>query len=124
METKKCNRCNEFKLFTDFHKHKTTKDRLFTYCKTCSNAQTKNAKHLARYGMTTEQIDKHKEKGCELCGSTNNLHVDHNHDTGEFRGILCTNCNRGLGHFMDSAALLSKAVEYLQSKGSYNRWQT
>lgn len=121
---KECNKCKEFKPFTEFNKHKTTKDGYGTYCKPCYNTQTLLGKHLKRYGMTTEQISCLKEKGCELCGTLHNLHIDHNHETNKVRGVLCTNCNRGLGHFKDSPELLKKAAEYLEKKGNYSKWQS
>jgi hypothetical protein len=39
--------------------------------------------------------------------------VDHSHETGRFRGILCLNCNLGLGHFRDSGVILESAILYL-----------
>ena len=42
------------------------------------------------------------------------LSVDHNHDTGQIRGLLCLNCNTGIGHFKDSVTLIRKALEYLE----------
>lgn len=45
--------------------------------------------------------------------------IDHNHETGEFRGILCTNCNSLLGMAKDSTEVLRKAIEYLDKNGSY-----
>jgi hypothetical protein len=45
--------------------------------------------------------------------------IDHNHDTGEFRGVLCRQCNRALGMFKDSSTILRNAVEYLEAFGSY-----
>lgn len=120
---KKCNKCGEIKPFTEFHKHNTTKDGYGTYCRICYNKQTLAAKHLKRYNLTLEQMAEMKQSGCELCGATENLHIDHNHDTNEIRGVLCTNCNRGLGHFKDSPELLKKAAEYLEQKGNYSTWQ-
>lgn len=48
-------------------------------------------------------------------GKTRMLAVDHNHDTGNNRGLLCNNCNQGLGRFQDSLTLLEAAVAYLKS---------
>ena len=56
---------------------------------------------------------------CGICGSIlgpgdKKLAVDHNHLTGIVRGLLCSACNVGLGHFKDSVELLDKAKQYLQ----------
>ncbi len=45
--------------------------------------------------------------------------IDHNHVTGEFRGILCLCCNSVLGLAKDSATVLKSAISYLESQGSY-----
>lgn len=47
--------------------------------------------------------------------------IDHNHKTGEFRGILCLPCNSVLGMAKDSALILSRAIEYLEKNGSYGQ---
>ncbi|BCW78328.1 hypothetical protein NicSoilC5_03470 [Arthrobacter sp. NicSoilC5] len=56
---------------------------------------------------------------CDLCEEQQATHIDHNHDTGKVRGVLCTTCNAGLGMFQDSARLLGKGVTYLEKNGSY-----
>lgn len=58
---------------------------------------------------------------CEICGSRRkpggrDLCIDHDHVTGEFRGMLCTTCNSGLGHFKDEAWRMIAAIDYLQRK--------
>lgn len=64
------------------------------------------------YGLSSEEYDA-LQKECALCGATERLVVDHNHDTGEVRGVLCHKCNLGLGMFNDDTALLFRAIDYL-----------
>jgi len=45
--------------------------------------------------------------------------IDHNHETGKFRGILCLTCNTMLGMAKDSSDTLKKAIDYLDNQGSY-----
>lgn len=57
---------------------------------------------------------------CAICGEEangNRLAVDHNHETGEIRGLLCHQCNTGLGSFRDNPQLLKQAIAYLGEKG-------
>ena len=83
------------------------------------------AKRCARRGITPEQlIDTYErqEECCAICKIEIELMdsaIDHNHETGEFRGVLCRQCNRALGMFKDSPTILRNAVEYLEAFGSY-----
>nr|WP_240942772.1 endonuclease VII domain-containing protein [Planosporangium thailandense] len=51
---------------------------------------------------------------CAICGSPDPKHVDHDHVFGNVRGILCSNCNGGLGQFEDDVQRLSEAIRYLK----------
>jgi hypothetical protein len=53
---------------------------------------------------------------CEICGSKEKLCWDHSHQTGKFRGTLCSNCNSGIGMLMDDYNLVLKAYTYLKDK--------
>lgn len=71
--------------------------------------------------------------GCAICGSNfpgrNSFHVDHDHFCcpGEktcgncVRGLLCENCNHGLGNLKDDVKILKKAIEYLETRGVISR---
>lgn len=54
-------------------------------------------------------------KKCSICKKTvSRLNVDHCHKTGKTRGLLCTNCNIGLGNFKDNIEILKRAIKYLK----------
>ncbi len=57
---------------------------------------------------------------CQICNkpfsSDTKRCYDHNHTTGQVRGVLCRDCNFGLGHFKDNPEILFKAHEYLRSR--------
>ena len=71
------------------------------------------------YGMTIEDYDSmlaNQEGVCAICHTIPNkkhLVVDHSHDNNMVRGLLCSNCNTGLGLFKDSIDNLSAAIVYL-----------
>jgi Recombination endonuclease VII len=73
-----------------------------------------------RYGLTPEQVEEMAAAGCGVCGTTNwngrhaRPHVDHDHQTGKVRGILCSECNTGLGKFKDDPDLLRAAIRYVE----------
>lgn len=64
----------------------------------------------------TDVVESVAKGQCRICGTRNmGLCVDHDHTSGQFRGILCRSCNTGLGHFKDSVLLLARAIIYLLS---------
>ena len=76
----------------------------------------------ARYGLTLDQVDAlllAQGHACPICRAplddgTRSMHVDHCHTTGNVRGLLCPNCNKGIGHFGDDPARLRAAAAYLE----------
>lgn len=142
---KTCKVCKqELELF-DFPLARKRNDGSYNYrptCKRCTTKQNLDTYHnkggkekqkarsfkhnLKRYGITPEDYAKLLEAQKGVCGicttdvplrarASYNLFVDHDHQTGKVRGLLCHNCNAGLGHFKDDTELLSKATEYLNA---------
>jgi len=81
-------------------------------------------KALERYGLTPEDYALLLERAggrCEICGTQDpgakqSFGVDHDHETGRVRGLLCTTCNAGLGMFGDDLERIRKAVRYLEGE--------
>lgn len=86
----------------------------------CLKANTKRLKLTPEWYI--EQFNKQNEK-CAICnqkeiqintkGEIKRLAIDHNHKTGKVRDLLCSNCNRALGHFKDDVEIIENAIKYL-----------
>lgn len=84
----------------------------------------KNRQLRKSYGITIEQYGEilTLQKGvCAICGTDtpavnrNYFYVDHCHDTGIVRGLLCNNCNRALGNLKNSSVIAERAARYLDN---------
>ena len=70
---------------------------------------------LISYGLTKESYSTLVDNGCQICGNLKAAayHLDHDHTTGAFRGLLCSKCNNGLGMLGDNIEGLQIALNYL-----------
>ena len=135
-----CNRCEKFLPWEDFSINKKGLNDRKSICKVCSNKSQKllyktrqsedpeafslKSRHqmlYKNYGLLPEDYDRmHSEqKGlCKICErperSKDWLYVDHCHNTGEVRGLLCGTCNSGIGQLCDSIEVLERAIAYLK----------
>lgn len=143
METKICPKCKSNLSLDMFQKNKRSKDGLQYHCRSCrkeldarpekrkadrqryhSNRESYlNGYYKRVYGITLSEykVIFDNQKGvCAICNkecsSGKQLAVDHDHETGQIRGLLCTKCNQGLGMFNDSVDLLNRSISYLESK--------
>ena len=85
-----------------------------------------------RYGITVDEYESliaNQNNACAICeveipdkleykGKRRSV-VDHNHETGEVRGILCLKCNLVLGHARENTTILYRAIVYLSERGAY-----
>lgn len=100
-EEKKCSACKIIKSNLDFHKDKRSKTGLRSSCKDCNGGRGREYSLKRLYGITLQEYDKILEQqnfSCALCKKPcptgRNLAVDHDHETGQVRGLLCYHCNR------------------------------
>lgn len=128
--TKVCGTCKKRKPAIEFAKNGDSKDGLAWRCKVCHAAyikvhREKNPNYYrsvqlrCKFGITLEEYDEMlEEQGgvCAVCGGTcktgKALAVDHDHETGKVRGLLCSNCNQAIGK-LSSVDLLLSAASYL-----------
>jgi hypothetical protein len=90
-----------------------------------ANPEVGRADHLNRaFGLTLDEFERllaAQSGGCAICGSRSrgniSLHVDHDHESGLVRGLLCVRCNNGLGQFKESFRLMSRAADYVDAGG-------
>ncbi|MCM4077602.1 endonuclease VII domain-containing protein [Paractinoplanes hotanensis] len=123
-----CPDCGEIKELDDFPRSRNDSGGRGRYCKPCHNARGHETRqrlyggsreyHLrARYGIGQVEFDDllwRQGNVCAICRAPDPQHVDHDHRTGAVRGILCFNCNGGLGQFRDNQDYLAGAIEYLK----------
>lgn len=116
---KKCLICSSVKPKADFYYNK-KQSKHTSYCKPCYKTRYRYKKYNTDEKSILKLLKSQKNKCC-ICQKviTDTFHVDHNHKTQEIRGLLCHNCNLGLGKFKDRIDLLSKAIVFLYERGSY-----
>jgi len=115
---KTCSRCKEEKPFEAYCKRSDAKDGLQYHCKSCDT----KGHRKERYGINPEEYNQmyvDQEGKCHICETHEDnlprvLCVDHCHETGAVRGLLCRHCNLALGMFKDNPKLLQRALQYVQ----------
>ena len=144
---KTCKKCNISKDKAAFYKGKGWRDGLQTQCKSCINsasrlrskrlyttdlefrkskvAHSEKARLKKQYGISLEQREnmlKNQQYRCAICekhqDDMGTLNVDHNHDTGKIRDMLCYKCNRAEGFLEGNPDLAIKLANYLIKHGA------
>lgn len=133
---KTCTKCGKEKSLSEYYKRKIAKDGRNSHCKTCEHKEiyewrkknpniqaeiTRRCRLKREYGITLEQYEellKKQNYSCAICNRHESefktrLAIDHNHATGEIRGLACTYCNhRVIGRHRDGV-LLRKLADYV-----------
>lgn len=132
---KTCTLCGQERPLDAFYRNKGSRGGRRAHCKVChseraaARRKANLAQHRGRdrvtalrrsYGLTEDTYSEMlaaQDGGCAICGrppSTRRLAVDHDHLTGEVRGLLCSRCNTALGLFEDASDRLDAAAHYLR----------
>jgi hypothetical protein len=120
---KKCSKRDTFKITSEFRLcrlYKGSDDGAYirSECKVCEKKASDQLKEAKKQAPP-------KPETCHCCGKkTKNLVVDHCHNTGDYRGWLCRNCNQGIGKLGDTIEGLEQALTYLREKKCYAKYPT
>lgn len=125
--SKACTKCKVEKPLNavNFPLHNKTKSGFDSWCRVCrASYRNANCRGKFRSVISDEALAEIKAntKECVICGDNGRLVVDHDHKTGQVRGMLCNHCNRGLGHFRDDPMLLEFAGQYLYASAAMPEW--
>lgn len=125
---KECGRCHKILSIENFGIDNITATRLTSQCKECIRKKGIKLRSTKKYRMTlykyrynateADYIDYELKNKCEICGKEiegSDKCFDHCHTTEKYRGVLCYECNLGLGHFCDDTIRLENAINYLKS---------
>jgi len=119
---KVCCRCKKEKAKNNFIYNKSSTDGFNGWCRSCA----KDDALLKKYNISLSvynQLLQQQGFACKLCktlipgGPQDQFVVDHDHITGQVRGLLCNHCNTGIGKLHDDPILLRFAALYIENKG-------
>jgi hypothetical protein len=130
-DSRLCPRCGEVKPLTEFTRDRSKKSGYHGLCKRCNYLRLKDKLGSERYRRYRKEWELQHRYGmnsagyaqriadqdgrCRICRlQSERLVVDHNHKTGQVRGLLCVSCNGLLGLANDSEQVLMAAIEYLR----------
>lgn len=138
-KTYRCSQCKRKLPIDCFYSNRLRAGGIQAYCRDCNKKRCKdwrkrNPNHFKtpefrdyqyqyKYGITLAEFQQKfdKQNGrCAICNQTQEklLVVDHNHNTGQVRDLLCNNCNTVLGYVKEDPAILIAALAYLQKHNS------
>jgi len=113
IQTKVCRICKRELPLSEYREHHRRAGDIIVLNSRCNDCIKSVTKHLD----TLRESAPYQPICCEICGKESKRYdLDHNHKTGKFRGWLCPQCNRSLGHFGDDLEGIMRVVRYLENK--------
>lgn len=119
---KLCRTCGEVKPHSEWHRNASASDGLSTRCKACRAVRGRQDHLKRQYGITGAERDEllAAQAGvCCICLAAPAADVDHCHETGRVRGVLCFSCNAALGQLKDRPDVMRRAAAYVEG----NAWK-
>ncbi|WSW95722.1 endonuclease VII domain-containing protein [Streptomyces sp. NBC_00989] len=119
---KRCPQCEAVKPHVDWERNKSSVDGWSSYCRECRAERNRISYLKRKYGLAPAELDAliAEQLGiCCICLTAPAEHVDHCHETGRVRGVLCFSCNAALGQFKDRPDVIRRAATYLEG----NAWK-
>jgi len=130
MENKLCPKCKQAKPVSDFGKDRRAKSGIAVYCRPCNRTKSQAQRerdpnhnrraHLRRrYNLSIDELGEmmlEQDNKCAICGTEEGrLVIDHNHRTGEVRGLLCDACNCSLGLLKEDPTIIKSLLSYIKN---------
>ncbi len=119
---KRCPQCEEVKPHSEWERNKSSSDGWASYCRACRAERNRVSYFKRRYGLTPAELDAlvaEQQGVCCICLAAPAAHVDHCHEKGRVRGVLCFSCNAALGQFKDRPDVIRRAATYVEG----NAWK-
>ena len=113
--------CEQPVAHEDYTRSRHTASGFGARCKACHNAAGSEYYFYRTYKLTKNEvaaIRAAQNDRCAICGDPSPQHLDHDHDSGATRQLLCQRCNHGLGLFRDDPGLLHTAAFYVEGHRS------
>ncbi|MFJ4787907.1 endonuclease VII domain-containing protein [Streptomyces sp. NPDC088794] len=114
---KRCPQCEAVKPHADWERNRSSADGWSSYCRECRAERNRISYFKRKYGLAPAELDAliADQLGiCCICLAAPAEHVDHCHQTGRVRGVLCFSCNAALGQFKDRPDAIRRAAAYVE----------
>ncbi|WP_458339038.1 endonuclease VII domain-containing protein [Streptomyces sp. 372A] len=119
---KRCPQCGEVKPHDQWERNRSSSDGWASYCRPCRAERNRVAYFQRKYGLSPAEVDEliaAQQGVCCICLTAPAEHVDHCHQTGRVRGVLCFSCNAALGQLKDRPDAIRRAAAYVEG----NAWK-
>ncbi|GAA1907042.1 endonuclease VII domain-containing protein [Streptantibioticus ferralitis] len=114
---KRCPQCRDVRSHDQWERNKPSSDGWASYCRACRTERNREASFRRRCGLGQAELqDLAEQQGrvCVICLAAPPEQVDHDHETGKVRGVLCFSCNAALGQFKDRPDEIRRAAAYVE----------